>query len=175
MKKSLYIILAGLGIFLVVFCTAGLLSATEHSGSKTEVVNAPVDSVWNLLNDIKRYSSIRHEVKKVELLEANQKGYPVWYEHTGIAGRILLEITDRKPNQSLDVRMVKSDFGMQGMWHFELKPQGDKTEVTIHEHSFTHGFIMRSILSLVGRDANLMLQMRTIKKGISGKEGNNLL
>ena len=175
MKKALYILLAALGTFLVVFCIAGVVSATEHKGSKTEIVNAPADSVWNLINDVQRYSSIRHEVKRIEMLEPNKAGLPVWYEHTGIAGKILLEITGRTPMQTVDVRMVKSDFGMEGMWRFELEPRGNKTKVTIHEHSFTHGFIMRSMLSLVGRNGNLMLQMRAIKKGISGKAGNNLL
>jgi hypothetical protein len=175
LKKVFYFILSALAIFLVVFCMAGLLSDAEHRGTATAVVDAPVDSIWSLLNDVERYSGIRHEVKKVELLAANQSGFPVWYEHTGIAGKILLEITGREPKESLEVHMIKSDFGMHGIWHFELEPEGSKTKVTIYEHSFTNGFIMRSILSLVGRNGNIMLQMRAIKKGISGKSGNNLL
>ena len=158
-------LLGALSAFLLVFVVAGLSSAPEWSGSKTEVYNAPVDSVWFLLKDTYRYNSQRHEVAKTQML-VEENTYRKWKEHTNIFGDILLETAHETPMKELEIRMIESGFGMKGTWTFLLTPEHGKTKVTITENSVTDGLVMRSILTLVGRNGNLKLQTNVLKRHV---------
>lgn len=166
MKKLLFITVALLGIFIVVFVYAGLTSKPEWKGSVTREYDAPADSLWYLLKDTYRYNSQRHEVAGTEIL-VDSAAYRKWREHTNLFGDMLLETVQETPLRLLETRMIESSFGMKGLWTFTLVPEGKKTKITIAESSVTDGFIMRSILTLVGRDGNLGLQTRVLERHVA--------
>lgn len=143
------------------------ISADIHfEGRLSQEFKVSKPEVWDILNDTERHSLRRHEVKKVEMLGSNALGYPKWREHTGLAGTISLQVTEFEPQNSMTVQMMESGFGMTGNWTFELDETEKGTKVTISESSDTKGFIMRGILSIIGRDGNLKLQMKAIEKAL---------
>ena len=147
------------------FFLAGKWADVRYSGSKSAVVDAPVDKVWNLVDDTRLFSESRHEVSRAEILGTNASGFDVWKEHTNLAGTISLEVVRKEPPRLIEVRMNESGFGMTGTWTYEFEPEGERTKVTVTENSVTEGLLMRSILNLLGRDANLNLHLKAIKKG----------
>lgn len=172
MKKKIILYTLGIGFIIVsVFASISLGADPHYEGSITQEFNATQSQIWDILNDTKRHSLRRHEVKKVDILGVNAAGYPMWREHTGLAGTITLQVTELEPKKSMTVEMTESGFGMTGLWKFNLETTETGTAVTIHENSDTKGFIMRGILSIVGRDGNLKLQLKAIEKAL--KESND--
>ncbi len=172
MKKVLFFVLAFAATFALVFIGAGLSSKPAWAGSKTQIYDAPADSIWYLLKDTYRYNTQRHEVAGTEML-VDSGNYRKWREHTNLFGGMLLETVRETPPQILETRMIESGFGMKGIWTFTLTPEGEKTKITISENSVTDGFVMRSILTLVGRDGNLQLQTRVLQRHVANMKINS--
>lgn len=167
MKKTLVILIAVPAGLAAVFTAVALLADPRHQGCVTEVFPVPPGRIWGMLTDTERHSLRRHEVKAVEVLAPNTSGLPTWREETGLAGSILLQVTRRVPEKMLVVEMTESGFGMTGTWTFLLEGEAGGTRVTILENSLTEGLVMRGILSIVGRDGNLGLQLKALRKGLA--------
>ena len=165
-KRVFWFTLGGLAALIGLFFLAGNYADVQYSGSRSEVINAPIEKVWQLISDTQGFSASRHEVASVEMLGTNASGFTKWNEHTNLGGVIALEIIDQKPFEFIEVRMNESGFGMKGTWKYAFESEGAQTKVTITENSSTEGLVMRSILNLLGRDANMGLHLNAIKKGV---------
>lgn len=164
-KRIFWFFLGGITVLAGLFFLCGKLANPKFLGSETIVVEAPVEHVWSVLDNTKVFSESRHEVTRAELTGTNAAGYDMWTEHTNLGGSISLEVTEKIPNKKLVVHMLNSGFGMTGIWTFELVPEGNSTRVTLTENSMTEGLMMRSILNTLGRDANMNLLLKALKKG----------
>lgn len=163
-KRIFWFTLGGIAMLVGIFFLCGKLANPKYSGSETILVEAPVEKVWSTLEDTEAFSESRHEVSDAELTGTNAAGYAMWKEHSNLAGTISLEITEKVPNERMVVHMMESGFGMTGTWAFDLLPEGNNTRVTLTEHSMTEGLLMRSILNTLGRDANMGLLLKALKK-----------
>lgn len=159
---------------IILFCfvvaavlVAGLFSEKSYSGSQSAVIHAPPDSVWNFVNDTRRYCSFRHEVSEVTFNTTAPVGYPRWTEHTNLSGTMSMEVVMQVPKKYLEVNMTRSSFGMSGTWRFYFIPASAGTHVLIAESSVAGGIIMRGILSFLGRSSNMKLQLKVIKAGLA--------
>lgn len=164
-KRIFWFVVGGLTVLVGLFFLCGKLANPKFTGSKTVLVEAPVDKVWSVLDHTKTFSESRHEVSRAELTGTNAAGYDRWTEHTNLGGAISLEVAEKIPNEKLVVRMLDSGFGMTGTWTFDLVGEGENTRVTLTENSTTEGWLMRSILTILGRDANMGLLLKALKKG----------
>ncbi|HRO75085.1 MAG TPA: hypothetical protein PLP27_02920 [Crocinitomicaceae bacterium] len=62
--------------------------------------------------------------------------------------------------------MVKSDFGLSGVWTFNLEEKNGETVVSLREASDARGLLMRSILNAIGRNGNQKLLLMTLDKEV---------
>ncbi len=176
MKTTVHAILFVVVALVVLISAIGILSAPEYEGVISKTFNADSKTIWNILSDTEAYSLSRHEVKSVKILPTDETGRKKWIENTGYTGNIYLEIAGEEHEQYMEVNMIKSDFGMRGTWKFIFQQIDDNiTKVVITEKSVTEGFLMRTILSIVGRDGNLKLQMKAIEKNINLYKDGKLL
>jgi hypothetical protein len=167
LKRTLLILLIIPVSLMLLILVAGLVSGRAYEGSRAAVVNAPPDSVWQFVNDTRRYCSFRHEVSAVELDTTAPKDMPRWTENTGLAGTISMAVIRRVAPSYLEVEMTRSSFGLSGFWQFCFAPVPEGTYVLITERSSADGIVMRGILSLLGRHSNMDLQLNVIKKGLA--------
>lgn len=167
MKKFKKIILWTLGVIaalIVLFFAGGMLANPEFSGTKSITVDQSPDVVWALMDDTQRFSESRHEVEKTEMLRLTSKGFKSWREHTPLLGTMTYEITKQIPGKMITIHMIESDFGMTGEWVFKIIPSEGKTQIVLTEKSSTDGLLMRSVLNVLGRDANMGLLLGALKK-----------
>ena len=159
-----------LGVLVVLFFTAGLIGDVKYSGSREITINDTPENVWKLITDTRRFSESRHEVKKMEMLEKTPEGFPSWREYTPWWGTMTYVSTGQVPGETLSISMVRSDFGLSGDWVFKIVPAGKQTKVILTETSSAEGIMMRSILTILGRDANMGLLLRTIEKELKNEK-----
>lgn len=164
-------ILAGLIsiVFLLIggFLAMGYLSSEEFSGSRTETIQATPSAVWNVLTDIESLPEYRQEVTSIEFIEDTVGNRLIWKEHTDMGGFILFTLLDSVQNKRLQIEMDGSSFGMSGTWTYELEATADNsTQLTVIEDSKTTNAMVRSLLTLAGRDANLKTEFVNVRKAL---------
>lgn len=164
MKKIVFWFVLIFLILLSVFFIGGYFANPNFSSSKTIIIKKSPNIVWNVLNDTKRFSEGRHEVKKFEFLPKTKKGLKSWKEHASFFGAMTYEIKEEIPNKKLSIDMIDSGFGMTGNWTFLLTDTLENTKVELIEKSKNSGILMRSILNTLGRDANMRLLLRHLAK-----------
>lgn len=166
-KRSALALLAIPVCILTLILITGLFSEKPYEGKRSAIVAAPVDSVWSLMNNTSRYCALRHEVSRIELLSPDANGNARWTEHTNLAGSMSMEVVKRVQKKYLEIEMTRSSFGLSGVWKFYFLPVPGGTYVLVTERSVADGIIMRGILSLLGRDSNMGLQLKVITAGVA--------
>lgn len=164
-------ILAGfIGIvFLLIggFLAMGYLSSEDFSGTRTETIQASPSEVWSVLTNIEALPEFRQEVTSIEFIEDSVGNRLIWKEHTDMGGFILFTMLDSIQNKRLKLEMDGSSFGMSGTWTYELVENADNTtELTVTENSKTTNAMVRSLLNLAGRDANLKTEFVNVRKAL---------
>lgn len=154
------------GIFLALLLI-GSLAPKEFSGSVVHTFDAPKEVIWNILTDIEGLPTRRREIVSVERLSASESGRPRWKENTNMSGYILFEATEEKLHQRLVYTMLESSFGMSGVWSYEFEPKGDTVTLTISEKSQIDAVLVRAVMTLSGRDANLQREVELIQNTIN--------
>ncbi|TGK25929.1 SRPBCC family protein [Leptospira yasudae] len=161
--KLILRILAGLAVLVIGFFLLGIFADPKFEGEISETINAPVDKVYQHLLNLEAIPKYRPEVTEVVLEGKSAKGYPIWKEGTDMGGYIHFEMLEREENSRVRIEMKESSFGMKGIWDYKLKAEGNKTKITISETSEVSSIPIRSIFSLVGKDANLKKEIEILK------------
>ncbi len=165
MFLSLFITLL-FGIFILM----GFLEPKAYTNSITEELNGQQSDMWALLTNIETLPDRREDVSHVEITGQNRYGLDQWTEFTTLGSQITFEAIEKVPESRYVVRMNKSDFGMEGKWAYELSPSDmpNYFNLTITEDSYVNNTMVRSMMRLTGRDANLKHEMSTLKEALKG-------
>lgn len=166
MRKKLLTAFSVLALACVLFVVIGWLAPREHQGQLTQTLDIPKEAVWHTLTDLQQLPKRRPEVARVELLGVNDQGHKIWKEHTDMGGYILFEQLEEIPYQKLVVRMVESTFKMKGTWEYRLAADhtgaSNKCTLTIKEVSQTDNLLLRSLMTLLGRDATMHEEVNSL-------------
>lgn len=166
MKKLFRRLFVFFMITLLLFLTIGYVAHQDFEGQATRTLTAPVEQVWEVLTDLEDLPNRRKEIVKVEMAEANAQGLPTWKEYTDMGGYILFEYLEKIEREKLVVNMKESTFGMSGTWTYELRPVGNETQLTIIENSTIDNVMIRSLMTITGRSANLFREFEVIEKAL---------
>lgn len=157
-------ILSGIVALAIGFVLLGVFAEPKFEGEITGTINAPVEKVYRHLLDLKSIPKYRKEVTEVIADGKNEKGYPIWREGTDMGGYIHFEMLDQEENTRVRLQMKESSFGMKGIWEYRLKAEGTKTKIQILESSENSSVWIRSIFSIVGRNANLKKELEILNQ-----------
>lgn len=166
--KIVYTIIGILLLLSISFLSLGFFAKKDFKGEIIFEVDASVQQVWKLLNDIESLPKRRKEITKIEAIDHNPAvGYTKWKEYTDMGGHIIFEVLEKNPPNRLVLSMRKSTFGMKGIWVYQLEYLNEnRTIVTISESSVIENYLLRCLFSLIGRDANLKQEEKLIKRDV---------
>ncbi len=167
MKKSLIGILILISALLLAFWGVGHFANPDYTGAVEQKFNMHKSHVWNEIKDYTNLQQLRREIVKIEVLKSDSLGPLEWKEYTDMDGFIEFKRHQYKEEELYAVEMVKSSFGMTGVWTYELESVGSQTLVRIKEKSSIDHAFVRSALVLAGRDSNLKQEMALIKQAIN--------
>lgn len=135
----------------------------EFNGTLQQKILAPSSRVWDYITDIEGIPLRNKSIKKVEVLKRDGLGI-TWKEYTDMGGYIIFEKKEEE-GKVLEKRMIESSFGMKGTWMYEIKGDDDTfTIVTITEHSLVAKPLVKLMLAISGRSANLKREMKIIER-----------
>lgn len=136
-------VLLGLFVLIVVI---GMLLPRAHRVARSLTIQAPPETIWQVIRDFPNVPTWHAEVQSVERLPDNL-GREVWRE-TYKGGHLMkLETTELLPPRRL-VRTIADEKGpFTGCWEFEIMAAEQGSRITITEN----GAISHPLIRLVFR------------------------
>lgn len=149
MKWLLRIVLFVLFLAVLIVGTIYIWGSTlpkDFEASRTIVLDAPVEEVWEEISNIHQSAYVLSPVQKAEFLENNALGLPVWREYYTETRYITLELLKLESMEEVVIGIVDEGQGFDGTWTITLEPVGEEqTELTLLEEGTIESPILRFI------------------------------
>jgi carbon monoxide dehydrogenase subunit G len=119
-----------------------------HVASRSVVIGAPIDVVFEAITNFGAATSWRSGVKSVTVATDEATGRQRVTEVTS-SGSMTMETEQVIPPTKLVMRIVGEDLPYGGAWAYSLDPQGTATKVTITEHGEVYNPIFRFVAKFI--------------------------
>jgi len=161
---SILLSILGIIVLLVIaFFAIGLIAPRTYQGSLSASFPFPARKVYEALNDLESLSRRRKEIEKVEMLLPGAQGQRRWREIASMGGFAEFETLCDIPGKLIEVRLVRSSFGITGTWTYEMQETPTGTLLSLREKSRTDKLFTRSLLTLAGRNVTLRQEVRNLR------------
>lgn len=161
--RLFWFLLGGLAVAIGLFFLGGKMADPAYTGSRSILVDAPVKNVWTLLSDSN--STKISSLESLQHIKVNQFALNMLRQRIPFSSALAVEIVDQSPSEFIVFNLKENKFGITGTWRYEFEPEGDKTKVTVIENSVAESLFTRSLLNVTGRDVNMEMHLKAIKKG----------
>ena len=148
MLKAIIAIVLALGAVVAVIALLGGRLPVGHVASRSVVISAPTDVVFNTVTDFGAAPSWRSGLKTVTVTTDSATGRRRVTEE-GKTGTMPMEVEQLVPPTKLVMRIVGEDLPYGGVWAYALEPQGNVTRITITEHGEVYNPVFRFIAKYI--------------------------
>lgn len=143
----LKVIVIGVAAIVVIVGAVALLGSrlpVSHVASRSALIGAPIDTVFNTMTDFVAAPAWRSGVKHMTVTVDSSTGRRRVTEESS-TGTMTMEIEKLVAPSRLVMRIVGDDLPYGGAWMHALEAQGNATRVTITEHGEVYNPIFRFI------------------------------
>ncbi|MFY9553998.1 MAG: SRPBCC family protein [Blastocatellia bacterium] len=147
----------------------GSLMPKGHTASRTTVIKAPPEVLWQTLTDCAAFPEWRADVKSVEVLP-DRDGHRVWRED-GKNGKLTLETIEANSPSRLVLRIADPDLPFGGTWTYDLQPSAGGSRITITENGEVYNPIFRFMSKVFFSQS---ASIETYLKALGKKHGEDL-
>jgi uncharacterized protein YndB with AHSA1/START domain len=111
------------------------------SFKQTAIIDAPVETVFNIISDFSRIPEWRKEVPRISNISGPAKTGSTFLEEVHFMGRkqLLMQVKDFIPNKLIIIEAV-SGMNLLPTQKFEFIPQNDKTRIDLSVDMEVKGF-----------------------------------
>lgn len=162
-----FIIIGVILLFIAVILLIGWLSPKTYKGRIKADIPASPDRVFDILADIESLPMRRKEIEKIEMLAPTGEGRKHWREIAKMGGFAEFETIAEKQGELIEVKMVRSSFGLSGKWKYTLEETDNGCSIHIEEESRSEKLLIRSLMVLAGRKATLKQEIHNLKKALA--------
>ena len=145
--RIVVIVVAVLATLLIAVLVLGALVPKTHIATRTVVVNARPDAVWQAITSVESYPQWRDVQASVTLPPL--EGHRAWRETDRDGQAMTFVVLEEIPPRRLVTRIADKNLGFGGTWTYELAPAGNGTQVTIIEDGEIHNPMFRCIARYV--------------------------
>ena len=92
----------------------------RSSIDKSKSFDAGQSLIWSALMDIESYPLWKPQLKSIEMLGVNDKGYTKWREYYPLGKSITYEISEYIPKSIIEIRITESKSSAKGIWVYKL-------------------------------------------------------
>lgn len=150
--KNIKILIFTLGFIIIslvvgigfAYVTGGKLPERSSIG-QSKSFDANQNLIWAALLDIESYPLWKPNLKSVEMLGTNDKGYTKWREFYPLGKNITYEITEYIPKSLIEVRIIEAKKAAKGVWIYKLSNYQDRGVLQIKRFAIIKNQIDRFI------------------------------
>lgn len=164
MLKTIIAILLALGAIVGVIVLLGGRLPVAHVATRSVLISAPSDVVYNTIVDFAAAPTWRSEVKSMSVtVDPATKRQRV--TEVSSTGTMTMEVEQSVPPTRLVTRIVGEGLPYGGAWAYALEPQGNSTRVTITEHGEVYNPIFRFVSNyIMGHTSTLETYLTNLGK-----------
>jgi len=150
--RWLLAIIAVLVVLVGAVALVGMTLPQNHTASRSVHVNAPPDSLWQIITSVEQYPLWRKEVDSVQRVEGAQLA---WREVSG-RDRVSYEAEAMEKPSHFVSRITDKGLPFGGSWDYRIERDGTGSKVTITENGEVYNPIFRFVSRYVmGHTATL--------------------
>ena len=123
---------------------AGLFIPESHTATVSNIYQAPSDSVWAKITDVKKLPKWRDNVKSVKVLSDSSEPL-TWRETYTHNDPLTFEVTEMRDSTLLRVRIADKGLPFGGVWIYRLESQPGGTKLTITEQGEIYNPLFRFV------------------------------
>ena len=148
---------------LLVIQLIGSRMPREHRASRGRRIKATPAHVFEVITDARSFPQWRRSVNAIDLLE-DVAGKPR-YRETTKHGALTFEVSESIPGIRLVTTIIDEGQPFGGRWTFDLRGEGNETEVTITEDGYVNPPIFRFLSRYVfGQTATIDAYLRDLAR-----------
>jgi uncharacterized protein YndB with AHSA1/START domain len=144
MIKVIVAIIVAIAAIVGVVALLGSRLPVGHVATRSAVIAAPIDVVFNTITDFNSAPSWRTELKSIAVTQDSATGRTRITEESS-TGAMTMDVEQLVPPTRLVTRIVGEGLPWGGAWAYALEPQANATRVTITEHGEVYNPIFRFI------------------------------
>ena len=140
-------------IFFITSLFSGIGFAYYMGGKLPERVSigqsksfdANKDLIWTAILDIENYPLWKPNLKSIEMLGTNEKGFTKWREFYPLGKSITYEIYEYIPKSLIEVRIIESKNASSGVWIYKFSNYQDRGVLQIKRFAIVQNKLDRFI------------------------------
>ena len=144
MLKVIVAIVVAIAAMVGIVGLVGSRLPVSHVASRSAVIGAPADVVFNTITDFSSAPSWRKNVTSITVTVDSTTGRQRVTEE-GSNGTMMMDVEQNVAPTRLVTRIVGEGLPYGGAWAYALEAQGNSTRVTITEHGEVYNPIFRFI------------------------------
>ena len=144
MLKVILAIVVAIVAMVGIVAFIGSRLPVAHVASRSVIIGAPTDVVFNTMTDFSSAASWRTELKSITVATDPATGRQRVTEDSK-NGKMTMEVDQIVPPTRFVTRIVGEDLPYGGAWAHALEAQGNSTRVTITEHGEVYNPIFRFV------------------------------
>ena len=144
MLKVVAAIVVAIIVMIGVVALIGSRLPVAHVASRSVMINAPTDVVFNAMTDFASAPTWRSGVKSVVVTTDPSDGHQQVLEDSK-NGKMTMKVEQIVPPTRFVTRIVDEGLPYGGAWAHALEAQGNTTKVTITEHGEVYNPIFRFV------------------------------
>jgi len=148
MLKVVVAILVAIAAMAGIVALLGSRLPVAHVATRSAVIGAPADVVFNAMTDFASAPSWRSGLRSVTVSTDSTTGRQRVTEESS-TGTMTMEVEELVVPRRLVTRIVGEDLPYGGAWAHALEAQGNATRVTITEHGEVYNPIFRFIAKYI--------------------------
>ena len=117
----------------------------RSSIAQSKSFDASQDLIWTALMDIESYQLWKPQLKSVEMLGVNDKGFTKWREFYPYGQSVTYEISQYIPKSLIEVRITESKKAAQGVWVYKISSYQSRGVLQIKRFAIISNNIERFI------------------------------
>lgn len=149
---SVAFIISSLLIGVVSSIYLGTKIPDRTSSITVKSYDANKDLIWVTLLDIESYPLWKPNLKSIEMLGTNDKGYTKWKEHYSFGKSATYEIKNYIPKSLIELRIIEAKNMPKGSWIYKLSSHEERGVLTAKFYSITDDYLQRFIKKYIDTD-----------------------
>jgi hypothetical protein len=159
---KILLVIGGAAIALIVIVLlVGAFLPRHHIASREIILRRNPDEIYAIIHDFAAAPAWRTDLQSVEMLGEIDGG--VRFREHSKQGKIIYEIVEDRPPQTLVTRIVDQDLGYSGSWTYALSPTREGTRLRITENGEVSNVLFRFLSrSVFGHTATMDAYLRAV-------------
>ena len=162
-------VMGGVAAVVIALIVGGLVTPPHHEVSRSVIIAADADRVWDTVRTVERYATWRDDLRESALVDREQP--QVRWRETSRRGSITFGLVQEHAPHTFTARILDDDLPFSGEWRWQLDPQSHGVRVIITESADVSNPVFRFLgAHVVGHTRSIDTYLRALARHLGNAD-----